>query len=69
LVRGEHVANAIAVFDCIDHDLLLRAVRKHTDCPWALLYIERWLKAPAQLEDSSIVQSPAGQPVPALLLR
>ena len=36
-----------AFFECIDHDLLLRAVRKHTDCPWALLYIERWLKAPA----------------------
>ncbi len=24
----------------------MRAVRKHTDCPWVLLYIERWLKAP-----------------------
>ena len=33
-------------FDNIDHALMLRAVRKHTDCKWLLLYIERWLKAP-----------------------
>ena len=32
-------------FDSIDWELLLRAVRKHTDCPWARLYIERWLSA------------------------
>ena len=37
----------------IDHDLLMRAVRKHTDCKWMLLYIERWLKAPVQLEDGN----------------
>jgi RNA-directed DNA polymerase len=35
-------------FDSIDWALLLKAVRKHTDCPWVLLYIERWLKAPAR---------------------
>jgi RNA-directed DNA polymerase len=34
------------LFDNIDHELLLRAVRKHTDCRWVLLYIERWLKVP-----------------------
>ena len=28
-------------FDSIDWELLLKAVRHHTDCPWALLYIER----------------------------
>jgi retron-type reverse transcriptase len=32
-------------FDSIDWELMLRAVRKQTDCPWVLLYIERWLKA------------------------
>ena len=32
-------------FDSIDWELLLKAVRKHTDCSWVLLYIERWLKA------------------------
>jgi RNA-directed DNA polymerase len=34
-------------FDNIDHELLLRAVRKHADHRWVLLYIERWLKAAA----------------------
>jgi RNA-directed DNA polymerase len=38
------------LFDNIDHELLLRAVRKHVQCKWALLYIERWLKAPMELE-------------------
>lgn len=32
------------LFDNIDHELLMRAVRKHTKCRWELLYIERWLK-------------------------
>jgi group II intron reverse transcriptase/maturase len=31
------------LFDNIDHELLMKAVRKHTDCPWVILYIERWL--------------------------
>ena len=35
-------------FDNIDHALLIRAVRKHTDCKWVLLFTERWLKAPVQ---------------------
>jgi len=35
-----------AFFDSIDHELLMRAVRKHVSCRWMLLYIERWLKAP-----------------------
>ena len=42
-------------FDTIDHELLLRAVRKHTDCKWLLLYVERWLKAPVQLQDGTLV--------------
>ena len=49
-------------FDSIDWSLLLKAVRKHTDCPWELLYIERWLEAPARLEDGSIVPRTAGTP-------
>ena len=35
-------------FDSIDWELLLGRSVKHTDCPWVLLYIERWLKAPVQ---------------------
>jgi group II intron reverse transcriptase/maturase len=49
-------------FDSIDWELLLKAVRRHTDCPWVLLYIERWLKAPAQMEDGSVVPRTAGTP-------
>ena len=40
-----------AYFDSIDWERLLKAVRHHTDCRWVLLYIERWLKAPVQMED------------------
>ncbi len=51
-----------AFFNEIDHKLLMRAVRKHTDCRWLLLYIERWLKAPAQLEDGTLVSRDKGSP-------
>jgi RNA-directed DNA polymerase len=49
-------------FDSIDRDLLLRAVRRHTQCRWVLLYIERWLKAPAMLEDGTLVPRERGTP-------
>jgi RNA-directed DNA polymerase len=49
-------------FDSIDWELMLKAVRKHTNCRWVLLYIERWLKAPVQMEDGSIVSRTAGTP-------
>jgi len=49
-------------FDSIDWELLLKAVRCHTDCSWVLLYIERWLKAPVQIEDGSVVPRTAGTP-------
>jgi RNA-directed DNA polymerase len=50
------------LFDSISHELLLRAVRKHTDCAWVLLYIERWLKAPVQLEDGTLEPREKGSP-------
>jgi retron-type reverse transcriptase len=49
-------------FDNIDHDLLMLAVKKHTDCKWILLYIQRWLKAPAQLPDGSRIERDKGTP-------
>jgi RNA-directed DNA polymerase len=51
-----------AFFDTIDWELMLKAVRKHTDSPWVLLYVERWLKAPVQMGDGSIVARMAGTP-------
>src|SRR5580765_3392911 len=49
-------------FDSIDWELMLKAVRHHTDCPWVLLYIERWLKAPMQMEDGSVAPRMSGTP-------
>jgi len=49
-------------FDNLDWELMLKAIRHHTDCPWVLLYIERWLKAPVQMEDGGIVPRTAGTP-------
>ena len=51
-----------AFFDTIDWALMLKAVRQHTDCPWVLLYVDRWLKAPVQMEDGGIVPRAAGTP-------
>lgn len=50
------------LFDNIDHNLLLKAVRKHTDNKWVILYMERWLKAPLQLEDGTLVERTRGTP-------
>jgi len=50
------------LFDNIDHELLLRAVRKHITCKWALLYIERWLKAPMVKEDGTTIERSRGTP-------
>lgn len=50
------------LFDNLDHDLLLKAVRKHTENKWIILYIERWLKAPMQLPDGSLQERSKGVP-------
>jgi len=50
------------LFDNIDHTLLMRAVRKHVTCDWVLLYIERWLTAPMQLADGTLVERTRGTP-------
>lgn len=49
-------------FDNLDHELVMRAVRKHTDCKWLLLYIERWLKAPAEMSDGTLITRGKGTP-------
>ncbi len=50
------------LFDKIPHDLLLKAVDKHTDNPWVRLYIERWLTAPMQRADGEITARGKGTP-------
>jgi RNA-directed DNA polymerase len=49
------------LFDNLPHDLLLKAVRKHVKCNWALLYIERWLTA-AMERDGEIIERARGTP-------
>jgi RNA-directed DNA polymerase len=49
-------------FDNMDHTLLLRALRKHTACPWVLLYVTRWLQAPVQGQDGTLIQRGQGVP-------
>jgi RNA-directed DNA polymerase len=49
-------------FDNIDHDLLRRAVKKHAKEKWVVLYIERWLQAPAQAEDGHVTARGKGTP-------
>lgn len=50
------------LFDNIDHELLMKAVKTHTDNRWHLLYIERWLKAEVQLEDGTKIARTKGVP-------
>ena len=49
-------------FDSVPWDLILKAVAHHTDLRWVLLYVERWLKAPLQREDGSLVERDRGTP-------
>jgi group II intron reverse transcriptase/maturase len=50
------------LFDNIPHDLLLKAVYKHTGTPWVRLYIERWLTAPMQMPNGELVSRDKGTP-------
>jgi len=52
----------VGFFDNLNHELLMRAVRKHTECKWIVLYVERWLKAPVQLGDGTLINREEGTP-------
>ena len=49
-------------FDNLDHELMMKAVRFHTEEKWIHLYVERWLKAPLQQEDGQLVKRDKGTP-------
>jgi RNA-directed DNA polymerase len=51
-----------AFFDTVPWELVLKAVAHHTDQAWILLYVERWLKAPLQQPDGSLVARDRGTP-------
>jgi len=40
-------------FDNMDHQLMMRAVKKHTKEKWVLTYIERWLEALAEEQNGT----------------
>ncbi len=58
-------------FDNIDHELLLKAVRKHTPERWQVMYIERWLTAPTETSEGLIDRTcgtPQGGVISPLLM-
>lgn len=50
------------LFDNIRHDYLMKLVKKHAKEDWVVLYIERWLKAPFQMKDGTIIERTSGTP-------
>ena len=53
-----------AFFDTVPWDLVLKAVAHHisVDQRWILLYVERWLQAPLQQADGTLVPRERGTP-------
>lgn len=60
-----------AFFDSVPWDLMLKAVARHTDQKWVLLYVERWLKAPMLMPDGTLTHrvkgTPQGGPISPLI--
>jgi len=49
-------------FDSVRWDLVLKAVQAHTDLPWLILYLKRWLAAPMQMPDGTMLARDRGTP-------
>jgi RNA-directed DNA polymerase len=49
-------------FDCVPWNLIVKAVEAHTDLPWVLLYVKRWLAAPIQQPDGTLLERDRGTP-------
>jgi len=49
-------------FDSVDHDLMVKAVEANTDQKWVVLYVKRWLTAPIQMPDGTVVERDRGTP-------
>lgn len=60
-----------AFFDSVPWELMLKAVARHTDQKWVLLYVERWLKAPMLMPDENTLArvkgTPQGGPISPLI--
>jgi RNA-directed DNA polymerase len=49
-------------FDNLDHELMMKAIRFHTNEKWIHLYVQRWLTAPMQLENGQLIERELGIP-------
>src|SRR5215831_14293193 len=47
-------------FDSIPHDLIEKAVAHHTDLAWVQLYVGRWLRAPIERPDGTLLERTKG---------
>jgi group II intron reverse transcriptase/maturase len=47
-------------FDSVRWDLIVKAAEAHTDLPWVVLYVKRWLAAPLQLADGTLLERDRG---------
>jgi RNA-directed DNA polymerase len=60
-----------AFFDSVSWELMLKAVARHTNQKWVMLYVERWLKAPMRMPDGAMVTrvkgTPQGGPISPLI--
>ena len=58
-------------FDSLDHSLVLKAVARHTDLRWILLYVERWAQSAAatggRLPSATGSWSPQGSAISPVL--
>lgn len=50
------------LFDNINHEYLMKLVKMHTNEKWLILYIERWLKTPFQMQDGTLQERTSGTP-------
>ena len=49
-------------FASVPWDLVVKAVQAHTDLPWVVLYVQRWLQAPLQHADGTLQARERGTP-------
>lgn len=50
------------LFDNIRHNYLIEMVKRHTNQEWVILYIQRWLTTPFQMEDGTLIERTSGTP-------
>jgi group II intron reverse transcriptase/maturase len=50
------------LFDNINHEILIKMAKRHAKEEWVVLYISRWLTAPFELGDGSLLERTSGTP-------